>query len=317
MKYNLHFAFIATLMFAGGSAQSIPTVRVEAQGLQDEGTQLRHKRYQEEHATHQVITKQLEGERLAEEKSRRQRIKAKLAGYSSGKAPVSHGGGQGVLGSINDGTPYSTSKTYIQPQSYRENSYIIGGLSYVEFGEGTTGIHPSGAGYFALGRDMKNGLTAEASFGFASFKVDRLGGVLGGTSVGNREWKMNQYAATLAVKHRISTSRTAPYFGVAVAYTHRNYKEQSYGLSQFSNNSVRTFRSLKSDVIDAGVLGGVELDINGTFFVGGEFRYFTNLSTSQTVESARGRTSKVGNSLEDPVAGDSYYQGSVYTKILF
>jgi len=168
-------------------------------------------------------------------------------------------------------------KEEVAPQEDPTHYYImgLGGVSDYTSAKNVKGLYAVGV---AGGMEFPGRFIVETSFVYSLYDVEESGldqyYVYFPTTV-----RMEQKNISLTGKYAILGGRVRPMIGAIFSYTMRSFENR---YPQYYTSSRPA-----SWAIDGGLLGGVDVQLSKNFSIGGDFRYFMNLSYSRDEDPRR------------------------------
>lgn len=311
---------------AATAVQQQPTTFVEASPLtESRAEQLRRARNAAEVQTEQKIVEKLENARLEDERRRAQRLFSNGFGSKTSEAqaaPVQPAVIQPAV--IAPQIVVPAAPVFEEEVEYEDerNSrmYISAMIGLSEYD--AMNVKSDYATGFSIGADVGDHISVEGGFLYSKYTVEYPAFVFS---------DLSQYNFNLAGKFAFFPGRVKPYIGGAVSYTYRKYAEvdnnwysggryrQSYNNRSYRpyNNNYGSDEEPTSTAIDVGFLVGMDFAVSDDFFIGADYRQYTNLtnrSDSRYLESSFYETYLPG---ENPLEELEYYVISVSGKFRF
>jgi len=175
-------------------------------------------------------------------------------------------------------TEAAAAKSVLEAEVLKEKQkqkwYVSGELGAGDYPDAQN-IDGQWAGGFAVGYISNPNLWFEGSFVYSQYFIDQIWNYGYSPAIFKQ---LDQYNYSAALKYAFLTGTFKPYVGTAVSYTYRKYTDVMYYVPGYPAYGVPPDNSATTYAIDWGFMAGMAVQLTKDFYVGGEFRYFTNLT---------------------------------------
>lgn len=288
--------------------QKQPVTYVEATPLSDSrAEQMRRARQDAELETEQKIVEKLETSRMEDEKKRAEALFGDRLTKQPEVAPVADQPVMQEVHVVQDPSPVQQEVNMsLEDEKIKgKDKTVVSSFSgLVGFGEypSVDNVKSNLNVGFSYGRTYDDHIVLEGSFLYSNFSIDSYAptvyanywnnsytynqnqyaynpyvGYSGYSSYVPAKIDVKQYSAQISGKYRFAEGIIKPTIGGIVQYAYRDYSwAKSYYQYYYYNNN----QSASSHAIDGALSLGADLDIDDSFVISLDYRYFKNLMSS-------------------------------------
>jgi hypothetical protein len=167
----------------------------------------------------------------------------------------------------------SVTEVDVMPKRKEKNMYISGTVGMLAYPD-VNNIEGTYSAAASFGYIWEENIMLELGFGVAQYKMESLNANILNLK---DKYDIDQYSVNVAAKYSMAFGRIVPNAGVMLQLTQRNFTQRDP--NNIGNNGITIDRG-NSQTTDAGLIGGVDFEMNRDFAIGVDFKYMMNVANS-------------------------------------